>query len=237
MDMRTVLTDAAAREGLLARCGLGGRDIDVVISNPPYVPMSGDLAWQRCDVEAIRALPVRDLGMLGQSDALLDRVERLRTALIAAENGGPDGLRFVREIVAHVPTFAARVAWLQASYTSPMTVLELLERSGLHIETLVAYATPFGGSATYPRSAQHAYLSEMREQGDAYFWSAPDGTRWILLLGFSVRRGARPANYDGDAVRASLCRFLTLFGERGPDVVSRWHEDVPFAMEVGRYDA
>lgn len=235
--MRTVLTDTAAREGLLERCGLGGRAIDVVVSNPPYVPMSAELAWQPQDVEAIRAVPATDLGVLGRSDVLLERVATLRAAMIAAEDGGPDGLRFVREILAHAPTFAQRIAWLQASYTSPMSLLALLERSNLHIESLVAYATPFGLRAPVSLSPQHAHLSELRTNGDAYFWSASaDGPHWMILLGFSVRRGVPPLNYDWPSVRASLRECLTMFGERGPESLPRWRADVPFEMEVGCYD-
>lgn len=237
MDMRTVLNDTAARDGVLQRCGLGGRAIDVVISNPPYVPMNGERAWQPEDVKAIQALPSVDLGVLGRSDALLERIRILRAAMITAEDGGPDGLRFVREILTHAPAFAARIAWLQASYTSPVGVLALLERSYLHIESLVAYAAPFGPPASAAPTPQHEHLSEMRNNGEAFFWSAsPAGPHWMLLLGFSACRGVRPLDYDPPAVRASLCRLLTMFGARGPESLSSWRDELPFEMEVGCYE-
>lgn len=237
MNMSEVLIDEAARAALLQRCGFDGRTIDVVISNPPYVPMDGMLAWNRRDNEALQALPVTDLGVLGRSDALLERVTTLRAAMMAAEDGGADGLRFVREILEHGPRFARRLAWLQGSYSSPLAVLELIERNDLHIETLLAYATPFGPRTSSAPSAQQTYLSELRARGEAFYWIAsPDGPHWMLLLGFSVRPGEAPSRYSWPAVHASLRRLLEAFAARGPASLAQWIDDVPFEMETGCYE-
>lgn len=237
IDMRAVLTDPTVREALLRQCDLGGRTIDVVISNPPYVPMDGTSIWEPEDRAALRALPATDLGVLGRSDVLLERVATLRTAMLAAEDGGVDGLRFVRELLTHAPGFAARMAWLQGSYTTPLAVLELLEQQPLRLDRLLVYATPFGPT-TRSSSASQAHLDAMRARGEAFFWSgSPDGRRWMLLLGFSLRRDARHADGSRAAVHASLRELLETFTTHGPASLARWSGQVPFEMEVGGYDA
>ena len=153
--------------------------------------------------------------------------------MMAAEDGGPDGLRFIRELMT-CARFASRLAWLQGSYSSPLIVLASLPPSGWIIEHLVAYAAPFGKYAMAQGTPQSRHLNALRDDERSFFWSAsPDGPHWFIVLGFAVRRSKPPAGYDWNAVTRALREFLRTFMVKGPDALVHGRVELPFAVETG----
>ena len=181
--------------------------------------------------------PAPDLGLVGAPDTLVERIVATRSAMMAAEDGGPDGLRFIRELMTCVPRFASRLAWLQGSYSSPLIVLASLPPSGWIIEHLVAYAAPFGKYAMAQGTPQSRHLNALRDDERSFFWSAsPDGPHWFIVLGFAVRRSKPPAGYDWNAVTRALREFLRTFMVKGPDALVHGRVELTFAVETGIYD-
>jgi methylase of polypeptide subunit release factors len=237
IDMLQFLGNRSIRDEIFARLGLLGDTVDLVFSNPPYVPIPDDPESRPRSANALARAPATDLSVLGAADTLIDRIMATRSAMMATENGGPDGLRFIRELVTCVPRFANRLAWLQGSYSSPLIVLASLPPSGWIIEHLVAYAARFGKYSMTRDTPQSRHLNALRDDGRSFFWSAsPDGPHWFIVLGFAVRRSKPPAGYDWNAVIRALEELLRTFTVKGPNTLVHGRLDLPFAMEIGIYD-
>jgi SAM-dependent methyltransferase len=237
IDMLQFLRDGSVRDEVFARLGFLDDTVDLVFSNPPYVPIRDDPAPRLRSENVLGRAPATDLSLLGAPDTLIERIVATRSAMIAAEDGGPDGLRFIRELVTCVPRFAGRLAWLQGSYSSPLIVLASLLQSEWIIERLVAYAARFGKYAMAPDTPQSRYLNALRDGGRSFFWSASlDGPHWFVLLGFAACRSKPPAGYDWHAVTRTLREFLHTFTVKGPDTLVHGRLDLPFAVEIGIYD-
>ena len=235
--MLEFLGNRSIRDEVFARLGLLDDTVDLVFSNPPYVPIRADPEPRLGSDNVLARPPATDLGLLGAPDTLVERIVATRSAMMAAEDGGPDGLRFIRELVTCVPRFASRLAWLQGSYSSPLIVLASLLPSGWIIEHLVAYAARFGKYAMARGTPQSRHLNAMRDDGRSFFWSAsPDGPHWFIVLGFAVRRSKPPAGYDWNAVTRALQEFLRTFTVKGPDTLVHGRVDLPFAVEIGIYE-
>ena len=183
------------------------------------------------------ARPRTDLGLVGAPDTLVERIVATRSAMMAAEDGGPDGLRFIRELVTCVPRFASRLAWLQGSYSSPLIVLASLPPSGWIIEHLVAYAARFGKYAMARGTPQSRHLNALRDDGRSFFWSAsPDGPHWFIVLDLPCAdRSHRPGTI-GTRSSVRCEEFLRTFTVKGPDTLVHGRLDLPFAVEIGIYD-
>jgi hypothetical protein len=237
IDMLQFLGDRSARDEVFARLGLMDDTVDLVFSNPPYLPMRDDPEPRLTSDNVVDRAPATDLSLLGAPDTLIERIVATRSAMMAAEDGGPDGLRFIRELVTRVPPFASRLAWLQGSYSSPLIALASLLPSGWIIEHLVAYAACFGKYAMARDAPQSRHLNALRDDGRSFFWSAsPDGPHWFLVLGFAVCRSKPPAGYDWNAVTRALQEFLHTFMVKGPETLMHGRLDLPFAVEIGIYD-
>jgi 16S rRNA G966 N2-methylase RsmD len=237
IDMLEFLGNRSIRDEVFARIGLLGSTVDLVFSNPPYVPVRADPALRPGSDDVPARPPAPDLGLVGAPDTLVERIVATRSAMMAAEDGGPDGLRFIRELVTCVPRFASRLAWLQGSYSSPLIVLASLPPSGWIIEHLVAYAARFGKYALARGTPQSRHLNALRDDGRSFFWSAsPAGPHWFIVLGFAVRRSKPPAGYDWNAVIRALEELLRTFTVKGPDTLVHGRLDLPFAVEIGIYD-
>lgn len=237
IDMLQFLRNRSVRDEVFARLGLLDDTVDLVFSNPPYVPIRDDPETRLRSDNVLAHAGATDLSLLGAPDTLIERIVATRSAMMAAEDGGPDGLRFIRELVTCVPQFASRLAWLQGSYSSPLTVLASLLPSEWIIEHLVAYAARFGKYAMARDTPQSKHLNALRDDGRSFFWSAsPDGPHWFIVLGFAVRRSKPPAGYDWNAVTCALQEFLRAFMVKGPDTLVHGRVDLPFAVEVGIYD-
>ena len=237
IDMLEFLGNGSIRDEVFARLGLLDDTVDLVFSNPPYVPVRADLAPRPGSDDVPARSPATDRGLVGAPDTLVERIVATRSAMMAAEDGGPDGLRFIRELVTCVPRFASRLAWLQGSYSSPLIVLASLPPSGWIIEHLVAYAAPFGKYAMAQGTPQSRHLNALRDDERSFFWSAsPDGPHWFIVLGFAVRRSKPPAGYDWNAVIRALREFLRTFMVKGPDALVHGRVELPFAVEIGIYD-
>ena len=237
IDMLQFLGHRSVRDEIFARLGLLGDTVDLVFSNPPYVPVRADPAPRPgsddVPAHALATVP----GLVGAPDTLIERIVATRSSMMAAEDGGPDGLRFIRELVTCVPQFASRLAWLQGSYSSPLIVLASLPPSGWIIEHLVAHAARFGKYAMARDAPQSRHLNALRDDGRSFFWSAsPAGPHWFIVLGFAVRRSKPPAGYDWNAVIRALEELLRTFTVKGPDTLVHGRLDLPFAVEIGIYD-
>ena len=237
IDMLQFLGNRSVRDGVFARLGLLDDSVDLVFSNPPYVPIRDDPEARLRSGNVLARAPATDLSLLGAPDTLIERIVATRSAMMAAEDGGPDGLRFIRELVTCVPRFANRLAWLQGSYSSPLIVLASLPQSEWIIEHLVAYAARFGKYAMARDTPQSMHLNALRDDGRSFFWSAsPDGPHWFMVLGFAVRRSRPPPGYDWNAVTRALQEFLRTFMVKGPDTFVDGRVNLPFAVEIGIYD-
>jgi len=97
IDMLEFLGNGSIRDEVFARLGLLDDTVDLVFSNPPYVPIRADLAPRPGSDYVPARSPATDRGLLGAPDTLVERIVATRSAMMAAEDGGPDGLRFIRE--------------------------------------------------------------------------------------------------------------------------------------------
>ena len=236
LDMLEFLRDGSIRDAEFARFGLPANMVDLVFSNPPYVPVPADPVPRPVRNEVPTGPPASDLGLSGSTVALAERILAIRSMMMAAEDGGPDGLRYIRELLTCVPCFASRLAWLQGSYSSPLVVLASLPWSGWIIEQLVAYAVCFGKYSMARGTPLSRHLNALRNDGRSFFWSAsPDGPHWFIVLGFSVCRSKPPAGYDWNALARVLHGFLHTFTAKGPDALVHCRVDLPFAVEIGIY--
>jgi 16S rRNA G966 N2-methylase RsmD len=198
IDLLELLRNRSVRAEVFAQLGLLDDTVDLVFSNPPYVPIRDDPEPRLTSANVPARAPATDLSLLGAPDMLIERILATRSAMMAAEDGGPDGLRFIRELVTCVPQFASRLAWLQGSYSSPLIVLASLLPSEWIIEHLVAYAARFGKYAMARGTPQSRHLNALRDNGRSFFWSAsPDGPHWFIVLGFAVRRSKPHVHGEG----------------------------------------
>ena len=237
LDLLEFLRDGSIRDAEFARFGLSANMVDLVFSNPPYVPVPADPVSRPVRNDLPTGPPASDLGLSGSTVTLAERILATRSMMMAAEDGGPDGLLYVRELLTCVPCFASRLAWLQGSYSSPLVVLASLPWSGWIIEQLVAYAVCFGKYSMARGTPLSRHLNALRNDGRSFFWSAsPDGPHWFIVMGFSVRRSKPPAGYDWNALVRVLHGFLHTFTAEGPDTLVHCRVDLPFAVEIGIYE-
>lgn len=195
-DMVDFLASESQRSHVLLQCGLTPDRVDLIMSNPPYVP-------------------VREVGP-------------------KSIDGAADGLRFIRSILMHGSRLANRLAWQQGSYSTPLRMLELLSRTDLVIEAVIAHAASFGEYSL----AQLSHLEMLRTQGEAFFWTSRSDdvvTHWYLVMGFVASRRDAGVECDWVSLQKTMRGFLTGLASHGPEYLAQCDLDFPFPVEAAVY--
>jgi predicted RNA methylase len=150
-------------------------------------------------------------------------------------DGGKDGLRFIAPLLRTASSICDRVSWLQGSFSSPGSAIDIAAQNGWKCEMILAYAVKFRQYA----QKQVPYLQLLKESGAAFFYTEHDGeTNWFVKLGLICSRSEESRELASgfmDVLRQSLVEFLDAFSRSGPSLGGIRQFSFPVRCRYGIY--
>lgn len=148
-----------------------------------------------------------------------------------AVDGGPDGTRVLRSIIANVPESTSGLALLFGSLSSPRKVMTALSDAGWRVRSMLAHCVRFGRYTSEP--ATLATLHRLRRAGAAFFYDVMAETpkfagHSYLVLGVVATRGTAPKGLLESV--ETLVHAFGRFGPRALDLVR-----MPVSLDAASY--
>jgi release factor glutamine methyltransferase len=180
---------SGAAAGSFVRCGAGrvlGVDVSEEsitwarehYSSPAYPER---LSFARADfmkastVDLLGSMPETDVVVVTSNPAYVPLPET--GACLKSIYAGPDGLRFVPDILRHAVALNARLGLTIGSYSSPRRAMQLLDRAGYAVRKITLAALALGD---FTRRNPERIL-ELEREGEAVLWRSPKSTGYLIV--------------------------------------------------------
>lgn len=143
-----------------------------------------------------------------------------------AVDGGPDGTRHLRSIIAGAHDGASGLALLMGSLSNPLAVLATLAETGWRVASMFAHAVRFGRYTSTAMTLRA--LHRLRRAGVAFFCDVAEEDPSLaghsyLVFGVVATRGRAPSGLD-----ASVAGLMAAFQRNGPRALESARLPIPF---------
>jgi methylase of polypeptide subunit release factors len=151
---------------------------DVLISNPPYVP---------CTSRAV--------------------CDSLGSGAWSTMYGGPDGTRYLSEIIAYADSLQMnRLALVLGSYSRPLSVFKMLQERGYQVTAMTLTAVKFGEFS----NANRERIFELESAGGAFLWRSAAKQTGYMMIGLATARNSALRTNQPQLTLEKFTRILTL---------------------------
>lgn len=245
--VRRAVRQMAPQVVLDVGCGCGIPTMEAVAAGAPHAigldVLPANIALTRSNATRAGLGDRITARLMGWEQVARGRLDRAGIDLVVANppylpaaaglavDGGPDGARFLRAIIAGVPKSASGLALLFGSLSNPVAVLATLAKEGWRVESMFAHAVRFGGYTS--AAATLRALHRLRRLRAAFFCdvAAEDpllAGHSYLVFGIVATRGRAPSGLEASVT--TLVHAFERFGLRALDAVR-----LPVPFEAASY--